>query len=143
LLGAPDEVGRGIGSNFWRYDVDAEPPYTVLLWLADDDSVARIVKYLPPFWAGPDIFPSHEGSLLGSDTTTVVSFISQLDDGTFVGTRVEVDVLQGLSSSGRGAIASLAQAVLDCQYDALGPLADALEEDDDARAAQIRAWVKA
>src|SRR5581483_194964 len=65
-LGAPDEVGRGAGHNFWRYDVDVDPPYTVLLWLGEE-AVTRIVRYLPPFWTGPDVFPSRGHSLLGSD----------------------------------------------------------------------------
>jgi hypothetical protein len=142
LLGAPDEVGRGNGSDFWRYDVDAEPPYTVVLWLSPDDTVTRIVKYLPPFWAGPDVFSSPAGSLLGSDGTTVFGFISQLDDGTFAGTRIEVDLLQEFASSGCGPLAPLAQAVLDGALDALGPLADALEEVNDPRAPQVRAWSK-
>jgi hypothetical protein len=90
LLGAPDEIGRGAGGDdFWRYDVDEDPPSTVLLWLAEDDTVTRIVKYLPPFWTGPDVFPSHTHSLLGSDSTTVIAYINELDDGTFVGTRIE------------------------------------------------------
>jgi hypothetical protein len=142
LLGAPDEIGRGKGSDFWRYDVDVNLPYTMLLWLAEDDAVARIVKYLPPFWTGPDVFPSREHSLLGSDGTTVVAYIDELDDGTFVGTRMEVDVLQDLASSGRYPLAPLARAILDGAYDGLGPLADALEEVDDPRAVQIRAWIK-
>jgi hypothetical protein len=142
-LGAPDEVGRGAGRNFWRYDVDVDPPYTVLLWLAGDDAVTRIVRYLPPFWTGPDVFPSRDHSLLGSDGTTVDAYLKELDDGTFAGARIEVDVLQEVASSGRDPLAPLAQAVLDGAYEALGPLADALEEAGDARAPQVRAWVKA
>lgn len=138
LLGAPDEAQR----NFWRYDVDADPPYTVLLWLSEDDAVTRIVKYLPPFWTGPDVFPSREHSLLGSDGTTVLAYVDELDDGTFIGTRIEVDVLQDLVASGRYPLAPLALAILDGAYDGLGPLADALEEADDPRAAQGRAWIK-
>jgi hypothetical protein len=137
LLGAPDEIGRGAGGDFWRYDVDEGPPCTVLLWLARDDSVTRIVKYLPPFWTGPDVFPSRTHSLLGADGTTVGAYINELDDGTFVGIRIEVDVLQELASSGRYPLVPLAQAVLDGSHDALGPLADALEEANDPRAHQI------
>jgi hypothetical protein len=137
LLGAPDEIGRGTGDDFWRYDVDEDPPCTVLLWLARDDSVTRIVKYLPPFWTGPDVFPSRTHSLLAADGTTVVAYINELDDGTFVGTRIEVNVLQELVSSGRYPLAPLAQEVLDGSYDAIGPLADALEEADDPRKHQI------
>lgn len=137
LLGAPDEAAR----NFWRYDVDADPPYTVLLWLSEDDAVTRIVKYLPPFWTGPEVFPSRELSLLDSDGTTVGASAAELD-GTFVGTRIEVDVLQDLAASGRYPLAPLARAILDGAYDGLGPLADALEEADDPRAAQVRAWIK-
>jgi hypothetical protein len=137
LLGAPDEIGRGAGSGFWRYDVDGDPPCTVLLWLAEDDSVTRIVKYLPPFWTGPDVFPSRTHSLLGADGTTVVAYADELDDGTFLGTRIEVDVLQELVSSGRYPVAPLAQAVLDGAHDALGPLTDALEEADDPRSRQV------
>lgn len=136
LLGAPDEIGRA----FWRYDVDAAPPYTLVLWLAKDDTVTRIVKYLPPFWAGPDIFPSRTHSLLGSDGRTVAAFLKELDDGSFAGTRIEVDVLQELEFSGREPLVSLARAVLASEYDALGPLADALEEANDSRATQVRAW---
>jgi hypothetical protein len=138
LLGAPDEVGRGSGRNFWRYDVDEDPPYTVLLWLAEDDAVTRIVKYLPPFWTGPEVFPSRTHSLLGWDGTTVVAFINELDDGTFIGTRIEVTVLQELASSGQDPFAPLARAVLDGMHDALGPLADALEETGDPRGSQVR-----
>jgi hypothetical protein len=137
LLGAPDEIGRRAGGHFWRYDVDAGPPYTVLLWLAPDDSVTRIVKYLPPFWTGPDVFPSRAHSLLGSDGTTVAAYIDELDDGTFVGTRIEVGLLQELASTRRGPLALLARAVLDGEHDALGPLADALEEADGPRACQV------
>jgi hypothetical protein len=143
LLGAPDEVGRGVGCNFWRYDVDVRPPYTVVLWLADDDTVTRIIKYLPPFWTGPDVFPSRAHSLLGADGTTVVAYIDELDDGTFIGDRIEVDVLQELASSGCYPIAQLSQAVLDSEYDAIGPLGDALEEAGDARTHQVRAWINA
>jgi len=111
----------------------------VLLWLARDDSVTRIVKYLPPFWTGPDVFPSRTHSLLGADGTTVVAYIDELDDGTFVGTRIEVDVLRELASSGRYPLAPLARAVLDGEHDALGPLADALEAADDLRSLQVYA----
>jgi hypothetical protein len=137
LLGAPDEIGRGAGGDFWRYDVEGDPPYTVLLWLAGDDSVTRIVRYLPPFWTGPDVFPSGTHSLLGADGTTVVAYMNELDDGTFVGTRIEVDVLHELASSGRDPLARLARAVLDGAHDALGPLADALEEADGPRSPQV------
>jgi hypothetical protein len=137
LLGAPDEIGWVAGGGFWRYDVDTDPPYTVLLYLPRDDSVTRIVKYLPPFWTGPDVFPSRSHSLLGADGTTVLAFNKELDDGTFVGTRIEVDVLQQLASSGRYPVAALAQAVLDGAHDALGPLVDALKEADDPRSAQV------
>jgi hypothetical protein len=140
-LGAPDEVGRGRG-DFWRYDVDAEPPYTVLLWLGDDEAVARIVLYYPPFWTAPGVFPSREHSLLDSDGTTVGAYLDELDDGTFIGTRIEVDVLHELESSGRYPQVPLARAVLSGAHDAIGALADALEEADDPRAHQVRAWVK-
>ncbi len=139
LLGAPDEIGRGAGVDFWRYDVDADPSYTVLLWLARDDSVTRIVKYLPPFWTGPDVFPSPTHSLLGADGTTVCAYMDELDDGTFAGTRIEVDMVQELASSGQYPLAPLAQSVLDGGYDALGPLKDALEEADDPRSSQVYA----
>jgi hypothetical protein len=141
-MGAPDEADQAAKGRLWRYDVDADPPYTVLLWLAEDDSVARIVKYLPPFWAGPEVFPARKYSLLDADGATAAS-LDELDNGAFIGTRVEVDVLQELSSTGRGPLALLAQAVLDGAYDGLGPLADALEEADDPRAPQVRAWIKA
>jgi hypothetical protein len=137
LLGAPDEIGRGAGSGFWRYDVDGDPPYTLLLWLGEDDSVTRIVKYLPPFWTGPDVFPSRSHSLLDADGTTVSAYIHELDDGTFVGIRIEADVLQGLAFAGRYPLAALAQAVLDGAHDALGPLTDALEEAGDPRSGQV------
>jgi hypothetical protein len=119
LLGAPDEVRN----NFWRYDVDADPPCTVLLWLAPDDTVTRIVKYLPPWWTGPDVHDFH--------------------NGTFVGIRIEVDVLQEFASSERYPLAPLARAILDGTHDAIGPLADALEEAGDARAPQVRGWINA
>jgi hypothetical protein len=142
LLGAPDELGRGTGTDFWRYDVDVDPPYTVLLWHTKDDAVTRIVRYVPPFWTGPDVFPSAEHSLLDSDATTVSAFTPELDDGPFVGTRIEVDVLQALEASGRYPLAPLARVILDGSYDALRPLADALEEADDPRAPQVRAWIR-
>jgi hypothetical protein len=141
LLGAPDEIGSG-KHNFWRYDVDVEQPYTVLLWLGEDDEVARTVRYLPPFWAGPELFPSRTISLLDSDGTTVNSFIDQLDDDTFIGRRIELDVLQELESSGLYPLSPLARAIIDCKYEALGPLVDALEEADDPRTPQVRCWLK-
>jgi hypothetical protein len=140
LLGAPDEIGRRFDCDFWRYDVDDEPPYTVLLWLGEDDAVTRIVKYLPPFWTGPDVFPSREHSVLGADGRTVG--LTEDADATFAGTRIEVDVLQELAASGRYPMASLAQAIIDGGHDALGPLADALEEAGDVRAGQVRGWVR-
>jgi hypothetical protein len=139
LLGSPDEAA----GHFWRYDVDVDPPYTVLLWLGQDDAVTRIVRYLPPFWTGPIVFPGRAHSLLGSDSTTVGAYLKELDDGTFTGTRIEVDLLQELESAGREPLAPIARAVLDGDHEALGPLADALEEAGDPRAPQVRAWVKA
>jgi hypothetical protein len=113
----------------------------VLLWLSNDDVVTRIVRYLPPFWTGPDVFPSRDHSLLDSDGRTVASYLGELDDGTFAGTRIEVDVLQELAS-GRPPMAVLARAILAGSYDALGPLADALDEADDPRGSQVRGWIK-
>ena len=55
--------------------------------------------------------------------------------------RREVDVLQELASSGRYPVAPLARAVLDGAHDALGPLADALEEAGDPHARQVRGWI--
>ena len=55
--------------------------------------------------------------------------------------RREVDVLQELASSGRYPVAPLARAALDGAQDALGPLADALEEAGDPQARQVRGWV--
>ena len=55
--------------------------------------------------------------------------------------RREVDVLQELASSGRYLVAPLARAVLDGRHDALGPLADALEEAGDPQARQVRGWI--
>ena len=55
--------------------------------------------------------------------------------------RHEVDVLQELASSGRYPVAPLARAVLDGAHDALGPLADALEEAGDPQAPQVRGWI--
>jgi hypothetical protein len=130
LLGAPDELGTvsrdnsgraGSWRDCWRYDVDRAPPYTVVLWLGEDDAVTRIVKYFPPFWS---FFPSRTYSLLGSESP-------------FAGSRIEVDVLQELAASGRAPWAPLARAVLDGAHDALGPLADALEEAGDPRAARV------
>ena len=141
LLGAPDEIGRK-RSNFWRYDVDADPSYTVLLGLGDDETVARIVRYYPPFWSTPDVFPSREHSLLDSDGSTVNAYLDELDNGTFVGTRIEVDMLQELESAGQYPLAPLARAILSGAHDGLGPLADALDEVDDPRAARVRAWTK-
>jgi hypothetical protein len=141
LLGAPDEVGR-CRSDFWRYDVDADPPYTVLLWLGDDEAVARIVRYYPPFWTAPGVFPSREHSLLDSDGTTASAYIGELAEGTFIGTRIEVNMLHELESSGRYPQVPLARAILSGAHDAIGPLADALDEADDPRAPQVRAWVK-
>jgi hypothetical protein len=51
------------------------------------------------------------------------------------------DVLQELASSGRYPVAPLARAVLDGALDALGPLADALEEAGDRHARQVRGWI--
>jgi hypothetical protein len=141
LLGSPDEVGGG-RSGFWRYDVDADPPYTALLWLGDEEAVARVTRYYPPFWTSPDVFPSREHSLLGSDGTTVAAYLGELDSGAFVGTRIEVDVLHELESSGRYPQVPLARAVLSGATDAILPLADALDEADDPRASQVRAWAK-
>jgi hypothetical protein len=140
LLGAPYEVGRIAKAAFWRYDVDVDPPYTVLLWLSDADVVTRIVRYLPPFWAGPDVFPARDHSLLDSDGTTAAAFLNELDDSTFAGTRIEVDVLQELAA-GRPPAAVLARAVLAGSYDALGPLADALDEADDPRGPRVRSTI--
>jgi hypothetical protein len=53
-----------------------------------------------------------------------------------------VVVLQDLADSGRYPLAPLARVILDGAYDGLGPLADALEEADDPRAPQVRAWFK-
>jgi hypothetical protein len=140
LLGAPDEIGGGqrSGVGFWRYDIDHVSPYTVLLWLGENEAVKRMVRYLPPFWAGPDLFPSRNHSLLNSDGTTVDALANELDNGTFKGTRIEVDVLQEIESSRHEPMASLARAALD-DVDALGPLVDALKEAGDPRADQIRA----
>jgi hypothetical protein len=51
-------------------------------------------------------------------------------------------LLQELVSSGRYPLAPLARAILDGTHDALGPLADALEEADDPRAPEVRTWFK-
>ena len=142
LLGAPDEIGQKAKHNFWRYDVDTEPPYTVLLWLGGDDVVTRIVRYTPPFWTGPDVFPARTHSLLDADGRTIGAYTDELDGDTFIGTRIEVDVLHEIESSGGYPLAPLARAVLDGAHDGLGPLADALEEADDPRAAQVRNWFK-
>ena len=40
------------------------------------------------------IGPRYHSLLLGSDGTTVAGYLGELDDGTFAGTRIEVDVLQ-------------------------------------------------
>jgi hypothetical protein len=104
--------------------------------------VDRIVRYCPPFWTAPGVFPSREHSLLDSDGTTVGAYLDELDNGTFIGTRIEVDVLHELAATGRYPQVPLARAILGGAHDAIGPLADALDEADDPRAPQIRAWVK-
>jgi len=139
LLGGPDDID----GRFWRYDVDVDPPYTVLLWLADDESVERMARYYPPFWAGPGLFPSEEHSLLGSDGTTVAAYLKELDDGTFTGTRIELDLLHELDATDRYPVAPLARAVLAGQLDAIPPLIDALEEAGDPRAELAWAWMGA
>jgi hypothetical protein len=130
LLGAPDYIGH---ANFWRYDIDRDPPYTVLLYLGEDDTVMRIVRYLPAFWTDLELFPNREHSPFDADGDVWVN------DGTFVGMRIEVDLMQEIASSGRYPLAPLAQAILDGDPDPLGPLADALEEAGDPRAAGVRA----
>ncbi|MCA9070682.1 MAG: hypothetical protein KDA84_17250, partial [Planctomycetaceae bacterium] len=92
LLGAPDYVdrGRSRSQNFWRYDVDSESPYTLLVWLREDFTVTEMTKYTPAFWHGPHLFPSSEHSLLDHDSATVVGFSEELDDGTFTGKQIEL-----------------------------------------------------
>lgn len=136
-LGAPDDIG----GDFWRYDVDVDPPYTVLVWLAEEDeSVERMVRYYPPFWTGPDLFPSEGHSLLDADGT-VHAHHPELDN-TFTGTRVELDLLHTLADSDRYPLAPLARAVLAGQLDAIAGLIDALEETGDPLAARVWRWRK-
>lgn len=122
-LGGPDEIAHS--PPVWRYDVDADPPYSLLVWLDEHDSVSRILKCLPPLWADHELFPGEWGSPYA------------LDSGEFAGVRIEVDVLQDLEASGRQPVATLARAVLDGDNDALGPLADALEEAFGPQAPQV------
>lgn len=137
-LGGPDHID----GNFWQYDVDVDPPYTVLLWLAKDESVERMVRYYPPFWTGPDLFPSDDHSLLGEEGTTVAAYLNELEDGTFTGTRIELNVLHELEATDRYPLAPLAKAILTGQLDAIPPLIDALEEAGDPRATQVWGWKK-
>ncbi|KAA5535694.1 hypothetical protein FYK55_28325 [Roseiconus nitratireducens] len=97
-LGTPDYIERG-GERFdgqkyvrWmlRYEIDAESPYTLLIYLnRDRDQAVRCVKYSPPFWVGPDLFPA-EHSLIKHDGGTVISFIDDLENGTFAGEITEL-----------------------------------------------------
>ncbi|WP_145357255.1 hypothetical protein [Alienimonas californiensis] len=102
-LGPPDETNENCqvsgrislreivrrGKQFWRYDVDADPPYTALVWFDANDRVVRAVLYDPPFWTSPDVFPSDRQSVLGSLGRTTLAFLDQLDDGTFAGSTIE------------------------------------------------------
>jgi hypothetical protein len=133
LLGAPDDID----GDFWRYDVDVDPPYTVLLWLAENKSVSRMVRYYPPFWTGPHLFPCDDHSVLDADGTVRADH----DNATFTGNRIELDVLHALADSGRYPLAPLAKAVLAGQLDAIPPLIDALEEANDPLAARVWGWL--
>ena len=99
LLGTPDYIERGgtdcdaegeFYQTLLRYEIYSDTPYTLLLYLnRNKDWAIRCVKYDPPFWHGPDIFPS-DHSLIGHNGETVIGFIEDLDNGTFVGDIVEL-----------------------------------------------------
>ena len=92
-LGPPDYINRAPGkTDFWRYDIDVEPPYTLLVWLnGAKDAVERLVKYDPPFWQGPEVFQANGRSLLGPYSDTLYASTDQLEDGSFVGKRTEIN----------------------------------------------------
>ena len=81
-------------------------------------------------------------SLLDADGTTVGAFIGELEDGTFVVTRIEMNLIQDLIASSLDPVAPLAREVLNGKHDALLPLVDALQEADDPRSQLVRGWLK-
>jgi len=52
LLGTPDYVDcGGVDDTWWRYDLDADPPYTLILtWR--DGRLGHLQKKTPPVWQG-------------------------------------------------------------------------------------------
>lgn len=143
LLGAPDYIEWSKAGNCWRYDIDADEPYTLLLWLAENDTVTRFVRYSPPFWSGLDICPAVTDPVLGHDGSAVVEYVDDPENYTFVGHRIELHVLQEIESSGSYPQAMLARALFDGDTSAVYPLADALEEAGDPGASRVRSWIKA
>lgn len=134
LLGAPDYIG----GSYWRYDIDADEPCTVLLGLAEDDTVGSMVKCVPPFWKGPELFPA--SSVIDHDGAVLLSSVEQLKDGGFVGQCIELDVLQDIEHDGRSPQTELARLLFEGDASARFPLIDALEEAGDARVSQVRSW---
>ncbi len=89
-LGPPDYVERCDARVAWRYDIDTPEPYTALIWLSQDERVEEIVKYTPPFWHGPSLFPETEYSLLNHKCSFRCGHPDELNDLKFLGTRIKL-----------------------------------------------------
>jgi len=90
LMGAPDYVERGHATHpegrwvhLWRYDIDADAPYSLLLaW--KDRKVARIERLTPALWRGDDLVNNPWGSAaFGADGSIVRT--EKLYDASFRG----------------------------------------------------------
>lgn len=152
-LGGPDALWpaqpdrprnqHGASPTRLRYDVDGQPPYTLLITLDSDDHVERATIFDPPFWQGVALAGVDPESTI--DCSAQVSWATRLqlrDSAPFAGYRIELTTLQQLADEG-GDPAELARAALDGGREALLPLHDALAERGDPRAADVRSWLPA
>lgn len=62
ILGAPDYIPF----DSWRYDVDGDSPYSLVLWWTEDGKVSRVEKAQPPLWE-VDLHRSIDGRVLRSE----------------------------------------------------------------------------